>query len=77
MTSKVPRKCGNCGKPSLVKTTTNAAGGHGPDLLPGLHSFFRGAKFTLVLCRECGLTRFFADEAALEKVAGNTKWEAL
>lgn len=32
-------------------------------------------KFHLVMCKDCGLTRFFARVEATEKVSSSRKWE--
>jgi hypothetical protein len=53
----------------------SAGGGYAPNYLPGLGSgFLSFAKFTLVVCKDCGLTRFFASEAALGKLTDSNKW---
>jgi len=35
------------------------------------------ANFRLILCKDCGLTRFFASREAREKVAESKKWERI
>ena len=69
--------CPNCGQRNLYKTKSvvSAGGGHAPNFLPGLGGFLRTARFTIVLCRACGLTRFFAEPEALEKLTESSKWE--
>lgn len=69
--------CPNCGQRSLYKTKKpiSSGGGHAPNYLPGLGSLFRDGKFTVVVCRECGLTRWFAKAEALEKIGESSKWE--
>ena len=67
-------KCPECGAESLYRTTTPANGSHGPVLLPGLGGFLRFAKFNLVACAECGLTRFYADDEARAKLPKASQW---
>jgi predicted nucleic-acid-binding Zn-ribbon protein len=68
--------CPNCGSKALFRSKeVSAGGGHAPDYLPGLGRTFVAEKFNLVLCSDCGLTRFFARRAATEKVRDSNKWE--
>ncbi len=68
--------CPNCGSRALFRSKEVSAGGrHAPNYLPGLGGLFIAEKFNLVLCRDCGLTRFFARREATEKVADSNKWE--
>jgi predicted nucleic-acid-binding Zn-ribbon protein len=69
------KECPECGRSNLYRTEASAGGGYAPNYLPSLGSFFVGAKFVLVLCQDCGLTRFFADRAALPKVSTSKKWK--
>ena len=74
MTMKIAA-CPNCGGNQLYQTDpVSAGGGHAPNYLPGLGSFFAAEKFVLVLCRDCGLTRFFARPEALAKLNESAKW---
>ena len=70
------KQCPECGAESLYRTTTNSGGGHGPLLLPGLNrSFWRPfAKFHVVVCADCGLTRFYAEAEALAKLRTAEAW---
>lgn len=68
--------CPNCGGNNLYRNADVGSGGpYGPNLLPGLGRFFHSAKFDLVVCRDCGLTRFFASREATEKLADAKKWK--
>jgi predicted nucleic-acid-binding Zn-ribbon protein len=68
--------CPNCGGKNLyLSQPVSAGGGNAPNYLPGLGSFFRAERFNLVLCRDCGLTRFFARREATEKLADSGQWE--
>lgn len=70
--------CPNCGSKNLYRSqAVSAGGGHAPNYLPGLGGFFRSERFHLVLCKDCGLTRFFARREATEKVSELTTWERL
>ena len=67
--------CPECGHNNLYSSTeVSAGGGHAPNYLPGLGSFWSAAKFTLVVCKDCGLSRFFASRDALGKLSESTKW---
>ena len=67
--------CPNCGGHNLYRSEEVRSGGpYGPNRLPGLGGFFKSAKFELVVCRDCGLTRFFANREATEKLADSKKW---
>jgi predicted nucleic-acid-binding Zn-ribbon protein len=67
--------CPNCGSGDLRSTTTDAVGHTGPDLLPGASGVFQLAKFDLVVCCGCGLTRFFAPGEAIDKIARSALWK--
>jgi predicted nucleic-acid-binding Zn-ribbon protein len=70
--------CPGCGGNTLYRgPETSAGGGHAPNYLPGLGSFLRAARFTLVVCRDCGLTRFFAAPEARVKLKESSKWKSL
>ena len=67
--------CPECGKGNLYRSAQiNAGGGHAPNYLPGLGTFFYSAKFQLVVCRDCGLTRHYASKEARDKLPASTKW---
>jgi predicted nucleic-acid-binding Zn-ribbon protein len=69
--------CPNCGGRNLYKTRkpVSAGGGHAPNYLPGLGRLFVIEKFHVVLCRDCGLARWFARSEALQKLSESEKWE--
>jgi predicted nucleic-acid-binding Zn-ribbon protein len=65
-----PTPCPNCESHDQYRSKeVKAGGGHAPDYLPGLGHWYAAAKFTVVVCRSCGLTRFFASEEARERLA--------
>ena len=67
--------CPECGKNNLFRSALiSAGGGHAPNYLPGLGTFFSPGKFQLVVCRDCGLTRHYADKEARERLTNSTKW---
>jgi predicted nucleic-acid-binding Zn-ribbon protein len=67
--------CPHCGGNTLYRSReVRAAGSDGLDLLPGLGKLFSGAKFVLVVCRDCGLTRFFAQPEARSRLKESKKW---
>ncbi len=69
--------CPNCGGKHLYKSKkgVSAGGGYAPNYLPGLGSFWSAEHFDIVLCNDCGLTRFFASTEARAKLSTSTKWE--
>jgi predicted nucleic-acid-binding Zn-ribbon protein len=67
--------CSDCGSGDLRSTTTDAIGSFGPDLLPGVSGLFSRAKFNVVVCCNCGLTRFFVAREAIDKLAKSALWE--
>ena len=76
---KNPGPCPNCQSRNQYKTKKPAAsrGGYGPDLLPGIGRWFRGGSFDVVVCRDCGLTRFFVQDEDREDLDDSSKWERL
>jgi hypothetical protein len=67
--------CSNCGSGDLRITSTDAVGHLGPDLLPGVSGVFNLARFDVVVCCSCGLTRFSAPREVVDKVAKSALWE--
>jgi predicted nucleic-acid-binding Zn-ribbon protein len=70
------RKCPECESHSLYITKVTSAG-HSIALLPGLGGFLRIAKFDLIVCANCGLTRFYAEASAREKLSQSPRWRPL
>jgi DNA-directed RNA polymerase subunit RPC12/RpoP len=70
--------CPNCKGRQLYKAKqpVGSGGGYSPDFLPGLGiSFWSfGAKFDVVVCQDCGLTRFVAAQESLHKLSTSPKW---
>ena len=70
--------CPNCESRALYKSEeVSAGGGHAPNYLPGLGSFWATEKFHLVTCKDCGFTRFFARPEATAKLSDSKKWKPL
>lgn len=70
--------CPNCRSTSLFQSPeVGAGGGHAPNYLPGLGGFLTAEKFVLVVCEDCGLTRFFARREATAKLPHARKWKRL
>jgi predicted nucleic-acid-binding Zn-ribbon protein len=67
-------ECPECGGRNLYETNVSAGGGYSPNYLPGLGGLWGSAKFRVILCRDCGLTRWFAPEDARRKVGESKKW---
>ena len=75
MTTRIT-PCPNCGSENLYRSKpVSAGGGHAPNYLPGLGGFLTSEKFRIVVCKACGLTRFFASATAMEKVSDAKPWE--
>lgn len=69
--------CPNCRGRELYrsKRPVGSGGGYAPNYLPGLGSFLRcSARLEVVVCSDCGLTRFFASPEARAKLSSSTKW---
>ena len=65
-----PTPCPNCESNGQYQSKQiSSGGGHAPTYLPGLGRWYAAAKFTIVVCSSCGLTRFFASEEACAKLA--------
>lgn len=69
--------CPECGGQLFSTGNVASAGRHGPALLPGLGGFFRAATFHVIVCESCGLTRFYVEESAREKLRTSPKWRAV
>lgn len=71
----VSSTCPECGNSNLYTgSEVSSGGGYAPNYLPGLGGFFSSAKFKVVVCKDCGLTRFFASKEARDKISESDKW---
>jgi hypothetical protein len=79
MSDAVSSACPNCGGQDLYVSLhpINAGGGYAPDLLPGLHSWFKSGKMRALLCAGCGYYRQFADADACARLSNSAKWRKL
>jgi predicted nucleic-acid-binding Zn-ribbon protein len=67
--------CPNCRSTNLFRSKeVSAGGGYAPNYLPGLGGLFSSEKFFLVVCGDCGLSRFFARPEATAKLPASPKW---
>ena len=71
----IPRACPECGGEDLRVAVTEAGSYTGRGLLPGLGTWLDYAPLSVVVCRECGLLRCFAQPAALDKLDHTVGWE--
>ena len=72
--------CSNCSSKRLFrfKKPVGSGGGYAPDYLPALgESLFKGGRFEVVVCQDCGLTRLFASQASRDKLSASEKWERI
>jgi predicted nucleic-acid-binding Zn-ribbon protein len=70
-----PSQCPECGSNDLYSQGgINARGGYGADLLPGASGVFSTAKMRAVVCKGCGLVRFYADADALKRIGRDHGW---
>lgn len=68
--------CPNCGSANQYRTRkpVSGGGGYAPNYLPGLGRLLTPGKFSVVVCHDCGLTRWFAQRAATERLADSSRW---
>ena len=80
------KKCPECGAESLFHTRTkaNGTGAYGPHYLEGLGTpVLSGliqmdrAKFQVVVCADCGLTRLYADGESRAKLPKADNWQRI
>jgi len=70
------KNCPECESTNLfVHGDVNTKGGYGPDLLPGTSGVFIPSKMKTVVCKDCGLIRFYASQETLAKVSTNRGWQ--
>lgn len=71
-------QCPECGNASLYASKdVSAGGGYAPNYLPDLGTFFASAKFTVIVCKDCGLTRFYASKKARANLRDSKEWRKL
>lgn len=72
--------CPECSGVNLyISDEVAAGGGYAPNYLPGLEKYwgFVSAKFHVVVCADCGLTRFFAADEAINRLPESGSWRKL
>ena len=71
-----PSPCPECGGRNLFRSAKpiSAGGGYAPNYLPKLGPWHRAARFHVVVCKDCGLTRWYAHEEALAKLESGKAW---
>ncbi|HHY10521.1 MAG TPA: hypothetical protein GX528_08150 [Firmicutes bacterium] len=70
------KECQHCGSGDLCFTDTAANGGYGPSFLPGT-GFLKPAKFRIIVCEQCGFTRWFVVPGDLGKVKNSKHFRRL
>lgn len=70
-------ECPECDSHNLFVSSISAGGGYAPNYLNDLGSFWAAPKFDVVVCQDCGLTRFYAPEHARQKLSASKKWSRL
>lgn len=70
--------CPECsGTDLFARSDVVVRGGYGPDLLPGTSGVFSSAKVTAVVCKGCGLMRYYASRESLAKINAKNGWHRL
>jgi predicted nucleic-acid-binding Zn-ribbon protein len=78
ITMSVSSNCPECESGNLYMSNEVPAGSlDGPYFLPDLGGSWSLAKFNVVVCHDCGLTRFFAAKEALANLPNSAKWRKL
>ena len=69
--------CPNCNGENLYRTRdpVSSGGGYAPNYLPGIGGTWGSAKMHVIVCQDCGLTRYFAESRYLAKLGDSKKWE--
>ncbi len=72
------KSCPECGSNDLLThSDISARGGYGPDLLPGSSGLFTSPKLRAVVCKDCGLIRYYAAKETLQKLIEKGQWNRL
>ncbi|HJQ39982.1 MAG TPA: hypothetical protein VKB93_22795 [Thermoanaerobaculia bacterium] len=72
---KRSRKCPECGGSDIRMTTVWSGGGHSPDLLPGVHPWWKSGQLEVYVCCACGYFQYFVPERFLSKVRESGKFK--
>ncbi|MCB0032915.1 MAG: hypothetical protein KDE51_02755 [Anaerolineales bacterium] len=66
----------NSNKVYRYKKYIDATGGYGPELLPKLNtSWYASPQILPVVCKDCGLVRFYASKESRELLEDSKHWE--
>jgi hypothetical protein len=71
------RTCPNCDGTNLYASSHKVGSGGGafaPNYLPGLNELGAPARLRVVVCIDCGLTRFFADADVTSRIQESKGW---
>ena len=72
------KSCPECqGTNLMTHGGISARGGYGPDLLPGTGGIFTSPKLRAVVCKDCGLLRYFVGHDTLQQVNTDNGWYQL
>ena len=70
--------CPECDGTNLFfRRHVGVRGGHWLNLLPGAGGFFLGPSVTVVVCKDCGYVRLFAEAETLAKIGSESGWDPL
>lgn len=73
------KQCSSCGSDKLFRSPPikSFLGYESGDLLPGLSKLASSAKFTWIICKDCGLGQFYVTKETLERIGKSTGWNPL
>ena len=71
MTMKPARTCPNCDGTNLYASSHKVGSG---GYLPGLNGLGTPARLRVVVCIDCGLTRFFTDSDVTRRIQESKDW---
>jgi hypothetical protein len=67
--------CPECGGQHLMtRGGITATGGYGPDLLPGTSRMLSWPTLRAVVCKDCGLLRYYVQPETLARVTEANGW---
>jgi DNA-directed RNA polymerase subunit RPC12/RpoP len=71
---KKSKQCPECDSRGIYKTQIDSKGGYGPDLLPGVHPWYRTGKLEVYVCGRCGYYQLFVLDKDLPALADSQKF---
>jgi len=72
---KITKQCPECGSRGIYTTQVAARGGYGPDLLPGVHPWYRTGKLDVYVCGKCGYYQLFVPDKDIPGVKSSKKFK--